>query len=764
MNKTFDIVGMHCAGCAYNLTKAIRKVAGVEDAQVNYATDRANVEFDEKKIDLLELKKAVSSVGNYKIILENENIKRDHMEMDMKENKEKIHNHTAHHDGHVKENHGEHAEHAAPPKETELLNLKKKVIVSLVLFVITFIGSILKILPHEITFILATVVMFYSGAEFFQNTWAGLKRFSANMDTLIAMGTGAAYLYSTVVTFWPKAFGENAPVYFETATAIVALIILGRFLEARAKGKAGEAIRKLLELQAKKAIILRDEKETEIPINQVKVGDTLVIKPGAKVPVDGMILEGSSYLDESLVTGESKPVKKKVGDKVIGSTINSKGRLIIKATEIGGETILAKIVKMVEEAQASQAPIQKLADKISSIFVPLVIIIATLAFLFWFVVIGTSFTQALVIFITVLIISCPCALGLATPISVMVGTGKGAQEGILIKNAEKLQIAGKIQAVVFDKTGTLTRGKFEMTDIITADITPKWKKEEVLQLAASLEQASEHPIGLATVEKARNEKLKLKKVDEFEAIEGKGISGLVDGKHILIGTQTFLKEDNKVSSDALDEKVQQLTSEGKTIAYVAIDNKAVGVIAFADEPKVEAKQTVGALKKLGIDVWMISGDNQETAEAIAKRLGIKNVLAQVLPDQKAQKIKDLQKRYGTVAMVGDGVNDAPALAQADVGITMATGTDVAIEAGDITLVRGKVGLVEHAISLSKKTMTNIKQNLFWAFGYNTVLIPIAAGVLIPFDITISPIFASGAMAASSLSVVLNSLRLKKSSI
>jgi len=745
VKKTFPITGMHCAGCSQNLTKAISKVAGVNSVVVAYTTEKAIIDYDEDKIDWEGLKKAVSLIGSYQIVLPDKK-PMDHSQMN---HEEMDHEQMKDHD------------HGAPLKAKEIAILKKKAIISGVLTVLVIVGSMLKVLPHEIAFVLTTVTMGYSGKEFFVNAWKGLKSWTANMDTLIAMGTGAAWLYSTLVTFFPQVFEGEQPVYFETAGAIITLIILGRYLEAVAKGKASEAIRKLLNLQAKKALVIRNGKEVEIDISEVKEGDELVIKPGAKVPVDGMIIQGQSYIDEALVTGESKPVKKQKGDKVIGSTINKQGLLVMKATGVGEETMLAQIVKLVEEAQSSQAPIQKLADKISSIFVPAVILIAVLGFLVWYFLLGLSFSGALVVGITILIVSCPCALGLATPISIMVGTGRGARAGILIKDAEKLQIAGKVKAIVFDKTGTLTEGSFKVTDVVPADIEPIIDKEEILRLAGSLEQSSEHPIGEAIVAESKLRKLELTKPENFKIIEGMGISGEAFGKKLLLGTKRLMEEEKVMRCATLDSEVEKLKNQGKTMAFLSVDKKTVGAIALEDSPKKEAKEVVEKLQDHGLEIIMITGDNKQTGEAIGKRLGISKVLAEVLPQDKAIEIKKLKKQYEVVAMVGDGVNDAPALAEAHIGIAMATGTDVAIESGDITLLGGQIELIDKAISLSKKTMTNIKQNLFWAFGYNSLLIPIAAGVLKPWGVTVSPIFASGAMAFSSLSVVLNALRLKR---
>ncbi len=757
MKQTFPIIGMHCAGCANNLTKALSKVTGVVSAQVTYATDKATIEYDEGKIDWEEIKKAVASVGNYQIALP----KQSHQPSHQKHNDQKHDGPQNKHQGHNAPKHGDHQDHAAALSQQKKSLLKTKTIVSGLLTLILLLGNWLKLFPHEISFIFTSIIMFYAGQEFFINAWAGLKKLTANMDTLIAIGTGTAYLYSTVVTFLPQLLVGPQPVYFETAAAIITLILLGRYLESVAKGRASEAIKKLLNLQAKKAILLKNGQEIEVDISQVKVGDQLLVKPGAKVPVDAIIIKGQSYIDESLVTGESKPVKKSLNDKVIGSTINKQGLLIVKAASVGEDTLLAHIVKLVEEAQSSQAPIQKLADKVSSIFVPSVILIAILAFLVWYFVLGLAFTPALVIAITILIVSCPCALGLATPISIMVGTGRGAEKGILIKNAAKLQIAGQIDAIVFDKTGTLTQGSFAVTDIVPADITPKWQPNEILKLAASLEQGSDHPIAEAVVNKAKSLKIKLASPQNFQNLEGLGVKGQVANHQLLLGTFKLMEQEKVMRCATLDGLVKRLADQAKTIAYLSVDKQTVGAIALEDEPKPIAKAVIDSLKKKDLSVWMITGDNQPTGEAIGKRLGIKNIIANVLPQDKVKQVKKLQQKYPVVAMVGDGVNDAPALAQANVGITMATGTDIAIEAGDITLLQGNLELIDKAITLSQKTMTNIKQNLFWAFGYNALLIPVAAGALTSINITISPIFASAAMAFSSLSVILNALRLKR---
>jgi len=577
------------------------------------------------------------------------------------------------------------------------------------------------------------------------------------MNTLIAMGTLSAYLYSSAVTFFPDFFrflGGEPKIYFDTSAIIITLILFGRYLELLAKGRVSEAIKKLMKLGAKTARLIDDGKEKEVPVEEVQVGDVILVKPGEKIPVDGEVLKGRSSVDESLVTGESMPVTKELGSKVIGSTINLSGMLKFKATKVGKETLLAQIIKMVEQAQASKAPIQRLADLVSSYFVPIVIIIAFLTFAVWlFFGPAPAFIFALVNFVAVLIIACPCALGLATPLAIMIGTGNAAQRGVLIKDAATLEIAHKIKAIILDKTGTLTKGRPELTDIIALD----GERKEILQLAASLEQYSEHHLARPILEQARAEKLKLFEVKNFEAVAGKGVKSDLGA----VGNRGLMKDLNLSLADT-EQDMAQLESEGKTVVILASANKIKGLIAIADTLKNESAKTVRALEKKGIEVWLITGDNEKVARAIAQQVGIKNIMAEVLPQEKAEKVKALQKTGKLVAMAGDGINDAPALAQADLGIAMGEGTDIAMESAEITLMRGDLTLIPEMIALSRRTLTIIKQNLFWAFFYNVAFIPVAAGVLYPFfGILLNPIFAAAAMAFSSLSVVLNSLRLKR---
>ena len=597
--------------------------------------------------------------------------------------------------------------------------------------------------------------MFYSKGLF-----ALIRTKAATMDTLVAIGTGTAYLYSVIISIFiwggDTSYGMDN-LYYEVAALLIAFILLGKYLEAIAKGKTSEAIRKLMGMQAKTAIVLRGTKEVEVPIEQVQVNDILIVKPGQKIPVDGLVLTGYSAVDESMITGESIPVEKKIGDKIVGATINKTGTFTFRATKVGAETALAQIIKLVEEAQGSKAPIQKLADTVSAYFVPAVVVIALLAFSIW-IMVGAEFSFALTTFVAVLIIACPCAMGLATPTAIMVGTGKGAEQGILIKSAEALQNAEKIDVVIFDKTGTITKGKPEVTNILPQK---GFTEKAVLQYAAIAEKRSEHPLGEAIVKKAKEEKLSLPDPVKFKALMGRGLEASYNQKTILLGNRKLMTE-KKIRCASLEKELQRLENEGKTAMILAINNKIAGIIAVADTMKEHSAEAVQRLQRLGKDVIMITGDNERTAQAIARQVGIKHVMAEVLPEQKAEKVKEPQRRKKRVAAVGDGINDAPMLAQADIGIAIGSGTDVAIESADIVLIKEDLRDVVNAMELSKYTMHKIRQNLFWAFAYNSAGIPLAAGILYPFTgWLLSPIIAGAAMAFSSVSVLSNSLLMKK---
>ncbi|MEK6938962.1 MAG: heavy metal translocating P-type ATPase [Nanoarchaeota archaeon] len=710
------IQGMHCASCATIINRALTKVEGVKFANVNFSTEKAAVDYDAKIVSEQEMITAIKSKGYSAYIAKDTNPKEE-------ERKRKF----------------------------ELSKLRNKVILSFVFAVPALIVSMfLMDLPFKeyIVWALATPVQFYIGATFYRGAWAALKNKTSNMDTLIALGTSAAYFYSVyVVLFVPK--GEQ---YFEAAAVLIALVVLGKYLEAVAKGKTSEAITKLMKLGAKTATVIRNKKELQIPIEEVQAGEIILVKPGEKVPVDGIIVEGYSALDESMITGESIPVEKKKGDAVIGSTLNKHGSFTFKATKVGAETILSRIIKLIEEAQTKKAPIQRFADNVSAYFVPVVIVISLLTFITWYWIAGAAFSFALVTAVAVLVIACPCALGLATPTAIMVGTGKGAKEGILIKGGEALETAHELKAVVFDKTGTITKGQPAVTDILPNKISEK----AFLEIAGSIEKSSEHPLAEAIVNKAKTENISWKKVTHFKAIPGKGISA-------KIGTKTYsLGSPKMVSVDSVwKNRIQDLEEQGKTVMVLAEGKKVLGAIAVADEIKEDSPEAIRRLKKLGLRVYMITGDNQRTAKAIAKKVGIEHFFAEVLPEHKASHVKELQKR-GKVAMVGDGINDAPALAQADIGIAMGSGTDVAMESGSIVLMRNSLLDIPKAIKLSKMTMSKIKQNMFWALFYNVLGIPVAAGVLYPFTgWLLSPIIAGGAMALSSVSVVTSSLLLKR---
>ncbi|HLC39979.1 MAG TPA: heavy metal translocating P-type ATPase [archaeon] len=655
--------------------------------------------------------------------------------------------------------------------QVEMKKLKYVAIFSLVIGSLTALFEYVYMIdwfgiPNYIwLFLLATPVQFIGGWRFYLGTRDAIKAKQANMDTLIAIGTTAAWVYSTIYAFqgilwstiFPKVTAGGPEVYFTESGLIIGFILLGKYLEHIVKGKASHAIRKLMDLQPKMATVVRNGKEEQIPVEQVKVDDIIIIKPGEKIPVDGEIVEGYSAIDQSAITGESMPVTKKVGDEVIGATINKSGLIKVKATKVGTETTLSQIVKMVQEAIVSRAPMQRLADKVSSYFVPAVIIISVGSFLFWYFVVGLPFSLALTILIAVLIIACPCALGIATPAAIMIGAGKGAQNGILIKSGEYLEKTYKLDAIIFDKTGTLTKGEPTVTDIVALSSD----ENDVLQLAAMAEKGSEHPIGEAILKKAEEKKIKISELKGYETVAGKGIKAIYMNKTILVGNRMFMK-DNGIDSGKIEPQNQKLEEEGKTAVIVSYGEKIMGIIAVADTAKEFSREAVEELKKMKKEVWMITGDNERTAKAVAKQLGIENVMAQVLPQDKAMKVKELQQKRKIVAAVGDGINDAPMLAQADVGIAVGAGTDIAKETGGIVLIKNDLRDVVTSIDLSRKTVRKMKENLFWAFIYNVGLIPIAAGILYPFlGILLNPIYAAIAMASSSITVVSNSMLLNR---
>lgn len=753
--EILKIQGMYCASCAITIEKAVKKLDGVNSAQVNFGAETLLAEFDEKKLSFEDLKKTVKDVGYKLIIPETKN--------------HKHHKSNMNHAGSI-----DHSEHLKAESKKELCDLKNKVIFSAAFSLIIFLGSfpewfpfVPKILTNNfILLVLAFPVQFWAGSRFYSGLKLLIKYRHADMNTLIAIGTLSAFFYSAAITFFPDFFtrsGIEPKTYFDTSSIIITLILIGRYLEALAKGRASEAIKKLMKLSAKTARVLREEKEKEIPIEEVLVEDIIIVSPGEKIPVDGEITEGESEIDESMITGESMPARKVKGDKVIGATINQTGSFKFKAEKIGKDTVLSHIIKMVEMAQGSKAPIQRLADTISGIFVPCVLGIAILTFIIWFIFgPAPAFTFALINFVAVLIIACPCALGLATPMAMMVSLGKSAGKGILIKDAASLEIAKKINAIIFDKTGTLTIGKPTVTDIVELSDSSKL---EILKIAASLENKSEHTLGVAILQKAKEEKIELLETENFEAIPGKGIKGKVifgnEKAEMFFGNRKLAVQIG-INLSAVEDKIQKLENEGKTSMILMWGIQPLGIIGVADTLKPETKETINKIKNLGMEIFMITGDNVRTAKAIAKEAGILNIMAEVLPQNKAEKIKELQNSGKKVAMVGDGINDAPALAQSDLGIAMGEGTDIAMESANATLMRGNLNLIIELFSLSERTLKIVKQNLFWAFFYNAALIPVAAGVFYPFfEILLNPILAAAAMAFSSLSVVLNSLRLKK---
>jgi Cu+-exporting ATPase len=729
------IQGMDCASCVQKIEQALLETDGVTKAAVYLATDKARVEYLPSETNLSELKKAIESTG-YRIL------------------------------GVEK---GEVEDYERVIREKEYRKLKRKFLFGLVISLVVFIGSQewLPGVPGILTnfyflWILASPVQFWAGWQFYRGAWGAFRHRNADMNTLIAVGTSAAYLYSVAAILLPSLFksgGIEPKVYFDTSAVIVTLILLGRLLEARAKGQTSEAIKQLIGLRPKTARVIRDGEELDVPVEEVLADDLVIVRPGEKIPVDGIVKEGKSYVDESMITGESVPVEKKTGDEVIGATINKSGSFKFEATKVGKDTALAQIIRLVQEAQGSKAPIQRLADIIAGYFVPVVITIAIFTFILWFIF-GPSpaLTYALLNFVAVMIIACPCALGLATPTAIMVGTGKGAEKGILIKGGETLETAHKINTIVFDKTGTLTKGEPEVTDLILLD---KSASKDILFYAGSAEKNSEHPLGEAIVQRAIQESIELREPEEFEAVSGFGIQAKINSRNILLGNRKLMEE-RKIEIKDLILKSEELAEDGKTPIYFSIDGKASAIIAVADTLKGNSKEAVEELHRLGLEVVMLTGDSRRTGTAIARKAGIDKVISEVLPEDKVSEIKKLQEEGKIVAMVGDGINDAPALAQADIGIAIGTGTDVAMEASDITLIKGDLSGVVTAIMLSKRTIKIIRQNLFWAFIYNILGIPVAAGLLYPFfGILLNPIIASAAMAFSSVSVVSNSLRLRR---
>ncbi len=725
-NKKVDlkITGMSCAACSAKIDKKLNKTEGVISAAVNLATEKAAIEYDSTKIKVSELTEVIKRLGY-------EAQKVEEVSQDIEKER----------------------------REKEVKRLRYELIISAILTSPLFFAMISMVFKWNILLlhneyfqlIVATPVQFIIGFRFYKNAFYALRSKSANMDVLVSMGTSAAYFYSLYNAFFKPMDGTmNKELYFEASAVIITLILLGKYLEAIAKGKTSEAIKKLMGLQAKTARVIKNGDEIDIPIEEVEVGDIIVVRPGEKIPVDGKIIEGNSSIDESMLTGESIPVEKKADDFVIGASINKFGTFKFEATKIGKDTALSQIIKMVEDAQGSKAPIQKISDKVSGIFVPVVVTIAVVTFLIWYFIQG-NISAGIVSSVAVLVIACPCALGLATPTAIMVGTGKGAENGILIKGGEYLEMAYKLNAVVLDKTGTITKGEPEVTDIISFG---NFDSEELLKLASISEKSSEHPLGAAIYKKGKEKFQNIEGPSRFEAIPGRGILAEIDDKTIYLGTRKLMVE-NKIDIGNMEKDIAKLEDEGKTAMLMAVNNKIEAIMAVADTLKENSKEAIAELQKMGIEVYMITGDNKRTANAIAKQVGIINVLAEVLPENKAEEVEKLKKQGKVVAMAGDGINDAPALATADVGMAMGTGTDVAIEAADVTLMRGDLRAIPAAIKLSRKTMNKIKQNLFWAFFYNTIGIPFAALGLL------NPMIAGGAMAFSSVSVVSNSLSLKR---
>jgi P-type Cu+ transporter len=739
---TLRLRGMSCAACAKGIEEALRSVPGVSQGDVNFATEQAVVLYDAQTTTLQQIRAAVDEAGYAAYPLEDPLAEEDVAEQRI--------------------------------QRLETRRLSQKVWIGAAISILLVVGSVpamtgiqLPIVPmwlHNgwLQAALTAPVQFWCGKSFYINAWKALKRRTATMDTLIVLGTSAAYLYSLLVTAVPQILthqGLTPESYYETAAVVITLILLGRLFERRARSHTSDAIRKLIGLQPKTARIVQRGKEVDIPITAVEVGDIVVVRPGEKIPVDGAVIEGTSTVDEAMVTGESLSVKKRPGDEVIGATLNQTGSFKFRATRVGKDTFLAQIVKLVQDAQGSKAPIQRLADQVTGWFVPVVIGVAIATFLIWCFPLHKP-TLALIAMVEVLIIACPCALGLATPTSIMVGTGKGAEYGILIKGADSLELAHKLQTIVLDKTGTLTQGKPTVTDFVSVSGTDAQRELKLLELAASLERNSEHPLAEAVVNYAQSQGVELLTVENFEAIAGSGVQGIVSGQWVHIGTARWLQEQG-MTTQGLQPHQANLEALGKTVIWIAVDKSIQGIMGISDALKPSSGAVVQALQRMGLEVIMLTGDNRATAAAIAQAVGIKQVISEVRPDQKAAQVNALQQAGKIVAMVGDGINDAPALAQADVGIALGTGTDVAIAASDITLISGDLQGIVTAIALSRATLRNIRQNLFFAFIFNGIGIPIAAGVLYPvFGELLNPMIAGGAMACSSVSVVTNALRLR----
>jgi Cu+-exporting ATPase len=763
---TFNLEGMSCASCSMRIEKGLKKVPGVVDAQVNLATEKAIVTYDPTQTRPDQMIQKVEAIG-YKAIFVEQSLPSP----DPEEKLEAATNNLSVVSVSQDEASGRRQAPSLHKRNLLLFGIafSLPVVILSMFFMNAFPGE------NYLLLVLTTPVWAIVGWEFHRGAINTLRHGSANMDTLVSLGSTAAYLLSVVATFFPNVIGSMT--FYDTTVLIVTLIFFGKYLEARAKGQTNNAIKKLIGLQARTAHLMRDSKEIELPIEQVQVGDELVVRPGEKIPVDGEILSGRSSVNEAMITGESMPVEKAEGDVLIGATINQSGLLHMRATKVGADTVLAHIIHLVEQAQGSKAPIQRLADTISSVFVPVVLIIAAFTFILWAVVGNTIglpmvgmgmgvgakdvWITAIVAAVAVLVVACPCALGLATPTAIMVGTGKGAEQGILIKGGESLERIQAVRAVLLDKTGTITKGKPELTDVITL---PEIAESDLLRIVAAAEQGSEHPLGRAIVEGAKGRGLTFSAYpQDFTALAGRGLKVTVEGRKVLVGTRGLFRE-YAVHYDVLEAELIALEEQGKTAMLVAFDDKLVGVVAVADTVKDGSAEAVALLHAQGLSVWMMTGDNQRTAQAIAVQVGIpsEHVFAEVLPEDKANQVKRLQQQGLVVAFAGDGINDAPALVQADAGIAMGTGTDIAIEASDITLVKGNLKSIATALALSRATLRTIKQNLFWAFAYNIVLIPTAIlSPLIPFLQEQAPIFAAAAMALSSVTVVSNSLRLRR---